>query len=352
MATFKQLAEKYNWIEYNEDTGEVDVFLDNHSMQSYRQCEAYFDLSILQRRQLKGGNSWSLEFGIVFHKVMELIYENKLVAADKTINVVFSAREIWDKHDMDGNFCDHKSFNSLGGFPGFIGLIHQYSAFYNQDLERLRPIAIEVPFGRNREVYLGSFTKFINDKISFDEWTTAGTTYKINVYLTGRIDFLMDSGSAIGPMDHKTTAFFKGNPMLTYEVQEGMTGYIYATNSLIKKQFPELSAKRATNTMWINFIQIAAEQDSNKRFKRLPLLKTPWQLEQYRLRQVATVQRIIEMLIEERTPIWNTSMCNNMFHSTCLYQPVHRQGSESSMFTILDSDYKIGEEWNPEKLKD
>jgi hypothetical protein len=340
METFEELSEKYNWIAYNEQTGEVDVFLDNHMMQSFRSCEAYFDLNILQRRQLKSGNSWSLEFGIVFHSVMELLYQNKLCSADKAVDVMQMAHVLWIQHKMDEKYKEHKSYKSLGGFEGFIGLIVQYSSFYNQDLERLRPIAIEVPFGRSKEVLLGSYD-YYPDGGEIDT--------KINCYLTGRIDFLMDSGSAIGPMDHKTTAFFKGNPMLTYEVHEGMTGYIYATHSLIKRMFPELAERRATNMMWINFIQIAFDSDNNKRFKRLPLLKTPYQLAQYAARQVNTIKHIVEMLIEERTPVWNTSMCNNFFHSSCLYQPVHRQGSESSMFTILDSDYKVGEEWSPER---
>src|ERR1017187_1036495 len=344
MATFKELAVKYNWIVYNEETREVDVFLDNHSMQSFRACESYFDLSILQRRQLKTGFSWSLEFGILFHKVMELLYQNKLCSADKAVDIMSMAHLLWTKHQMDEKYKEHKSYKSLGGFEGFIGLIVQYSAFYNQDLERLRPIAIEVPFGRAKQVSLGRF---------YNAYKAEGEALvhtRVNCYLTGRIDFLMDSGSAIGPMDHKTTAFFKDNPMLTYEVQDGMTGYIYATHSLIKKMFPELAERRATNMMWINFIQIAFDSDNNKRFKRLPLLKTPYQLEQYRLRQVDTIKHIVEMLIEERTPVWNTSMCNNFFHNTCLYQPLHRQGSESSMFTILESDYKVGEEWNPETV--
>ena len=243
MATFKDLSDKYNWIVYNEETGEVDIFLDNHSMQSFRSCESYFDLSILQRRQLKTGFSWSLEFGILFHKVMEILYANKLCSAEKAINLIPAAQTLWAKHNMDEKYKEHKSYKSLGGFEGFIGLIAQYSSFYNQDLERLRPIAIEVPFGRSKECLLGSFMS-LDHRGEYDEWNSLYQKIKINCYLTGRIDFLMDSGSAIGPMDHKTTAFFKGNPMQTYEVQEGMTGYIYATHSLIQKMFPELAERR------------------------------------------------------------------------------------------------------------
>ena len=345
MATFKELADKYHWIEYDDQTGEINVYLDHHAMQSYRMCEAYFDLNILQRQQLKGGHAWSLTFGIVFHKVMEFIYRNKMVSVDKAQDVIAAAGNVWREYEMDARFSEHKNYKALGGFAGFVGIIVQYANHYNQDVERLRPIAIEVPFGKAKEVPLGNFT--------YDSPELRPDQYQINCYLTGRIDFLMDSGSTIGPMDHKTTAFFGGkNPMNTYEIQEGMAGYIYATSSLIQKQFPELAAKRVTNTMWINFIQVQSENDPYKRFKRMPLMKTPWQLEQYRLRQVSTIQRIVEMLVEERTPAWSTDRCNNMYHSACMYSPVHRQGAESSMFSILRSDYKTAEEWNPQQMED
>jgi hypothetical protein len=352
--TFEDLAAKYHWIEYNPETGEVDVFLDHHAMQSYRACESYFDLNILQNQQLKGGHSWSLSFGIVFHSVMEYIYKNKLVNFEGTFNVVEEAHKLWLQHNMHERFSEHKSYKALGGFEGFMGIIAQYSHYYNQDIERLRPIAIEVPFGKAKEVYLGQFIIQKPDRELERFFTSCIVEQKIvNCYLTGRIDFLMDSGTTIGPMDHKTTAFFGGkNPMNTYEIQEGMTGYIFATNQIIKSMFPELAAKRSTNTMWINFIQIQNEVDPQKRFKRLPLMKTPWQLEQYRLRQVSTIRNIIDMLIEERTPTWSTDRCANFYHSECVYKAVHRQGSESSMFSILESDYKQEKVWDPENMED
>jgi hypothetical protein len=162
----------------------------------------------------------------------------------------------------------------------------------------------------------------------------------------------MDSGSTIGPLDHKTTiSFHVGNPMNTYEIQEGMTGYIYATNSVIKNMFPDLAKERALNTMWLNFIQVIPDFNPSKRFKRLPLFKTTYQLDEYRLRQVSTFKRIVELLVEDRTPIWSTDRCNNFFHSPCIFHPVHRQGSESSMLSVLNNDFVQLAAWNPERVE-
>jgi len=174
----------------------------------------------------------------------------------------------------------------------------------------------------------------------------------VRCYLTGRIDFLMDSGSAIGPLDHKTTAFIRDNPANSYDPQDGMTGYIYASQRIIKDKFPELLSTRKVDRIWMNFAQIAPEADAMKRFRRIPIYKTEYQLEEYRKRQLRTFHKIYDLLILGEKPDWNTSICNNFFHSECQYRNLHRQNTASSMLQILNSDFVVGEEWNPETLKD
>lgn len=343
--------DKYHWIEI-ESNGIINMYLDHHALSSFRMCEGYFDLAIAQSYGRKGGLPWPLSFGIVFHSAVEYIYTSKAINEFNPEQLREIAIKEWNKAELD-KFKDHKTYIALGGLSGFIALLIQYTKFYSADVERMRPIATEVTFGKAKEVFLGRFS-VIKAK-SYNEYMQTGNieSYKeifVNCYLTGRIDFLMDNGTAIGPMDHKTSAYFKNNPMNTYETQEGMTGYIFATNEILKRNFPELLQKRQADRMWMNFIQIKSEEDSKKRFRRVPLFKTPWQLEQFKERQLTTFKKIFEIFIlNERKPDWNTNLCNSWYYQECQYRQVHRQGSESSMELILNSNYVKIEPWNPEK---
>lgn len=348
-------SELYHWFEIEPD-GTINMYLDHHALSSFRMCESLFDLSIVKRKALRGGPSWPLAFGAVFHKAVEYLYESKAINNFNPTQLSDLAVTEWNKAGLD-KFKDHKTYISLGGLPGFMALLMQYVSYYSGDLERLRPIATETAFGKNKEVPLGNFVipKFpesTEERIKF-ELNCEFPHYKVNCYLSGRIDFLMDSGNAIGPMDHKTSAFFKNNPMNTYETQEGMTGYIYATNHIIKNHFPELAVKRTTDRMWMNFIQIKSEEDPKKRFRRVPLFKTPWQLEQFRERQLSTFKKIFEIFIlKDRKPDWNTNVCNQMWYQECPYRQVHRQGSAESMETILNTNYVTIAPWNPENMQE
>ena len=338
-------VEKYHWLRQEED-GSLSMFLDHHALSSFRMCEAYFDLAIIQGRAPKGGPSWPLAFGAVFHTAVEYLYKSKAISKFDPEQLKEIAVREWHKAKLE-QFNQHKTYIALGGLPGFIALIMQYVSYYSGDLERMRPIATEVPFGKAKEVPLGEFSAFKQD---FD---FINMDFEINVkcYLTGRIDFLMDSGTAIGPMDHKTSAQFKNNPMNTYETQEGMTGYIFATNHIVRHNFPELTASRSLDRMWMNFIQIKSEPDSNKRFRRVPLFKTPWQLEQYKARQISTFKKIFDLFVlEQGTPDWNTNVCNSWWYQECPFRRVHRQSSEQSMLIVLNSDYEVREPWDPEKI--
>jgi len=169
----------------------------------------------------------------------------------------------------------------------------------------------------------------------------------VDAYLTGRIDFLMDNGRVIGPLDHKTTAAIVGDPLEKYDPQDGMTGYIYATKHIIEKNFPELAKQRKLNMMWMNFVGISNQTDPNKRFKRLPLHKTDWQLEEYRLRNLTTFRRIFEMIYFEQPPQWATNLCGNMFRRDCQFKKVHRQSDLNSAFLVMNIDFIKKPIWNP-----
>ena len=57
------LLGKYNFISRNPETQEIEIFLDHHSMATFRQCQAKFELEILNNIRPKGQPSWPLAFG-------------------------------------------------------------------------------------------------------------------------------------------------------------------------------------------------------------------------------------------------------------------------------------------------
>jgi PD-(D/E)XK nuclease superfamily len=326
--TIEEAASKFHWFQIDPEDGVVNLFLDHHSLSTFRSCEAAFELSMMGNVRPKYKH-WNLEFGIIFHTMIEHFYIGKRDGNFDLDPWLASGVSLWHEADMDGQFSEHKMYKTLGGLPGFLAMVIQYSEHYSKEVDRLRVIGIEIHFGKKKEVPLGSFQG-------------------VRCYLTGRIDFLMDSGIALGPLDHKTTAFFRGNPTDSYEPQEGMTGYVFATKYIIEKNFPELMRGRKVDRIWMNFAQIAPDADPMKRFKRVPLFKTDWQLEEFRLRQLRTFEKIYTLLMSGGRPDWNTSVCNNMFHSSCQYRNLHRQNSSSAMLQILNADFTVGKAWDPQ----
>jgi hypothetical protein len=343
--TIDEAVSKYHWFKRRED-GVIEMFLDHHALATFRSCEASFELSMMANiRPLH--KSWNLEFGILFHKMIEEFYIAKRDDKFEIASWLQLAVGLWQEYNMDEQFSEHRMYKMLGGVYGFIDMLAQYADHFAAEVDRLRVIGIEISFGKKREVPLGAF-----DLINPEPQFTLGSKTIVCCYLTGRIDFLMDSGNAIGPLDHKTTAFFKGNPANSYDPQEGMTGYIFAVQNIMKKSFPELLGQRKVDRIWMNFAQISPCSDPLQRFKRVPVFKTDWQLEQYRLRQLRTFHKIYDMLILGEHADWNTSVCNNMFHNECQYRNLHRQNTNDAMIQVLKSDFKIAPSWDPENVED
>jgi hypothetical protein len=344
-------AEKFHWFQIAED-GVVELFLDHHSLSTFRMCEASFELSMMGGVKSKN-RSWNLEFGIIWHRMVENFYIAKRDAtydAQKWLNLAIG---YWMSNNMD-EFEWHSMYKKLGGAMGFLSMCAQYSEHFSAEVERLRIIGVEITFGKKREVPLGTFAAYQLDptiqphfKLEFD-----ASVQHVRCYLTGRIDFLMDSGNAIGPLDHKTTAFFgKGSPAAGYDPQEGMTGYIFATREILKRDFPELLSQRKVDRIWMNFATLTPCENPMDRFKRLPIFKTDFQLEQFRQRQLRTFHKIYDMVTLGEHADWNTNVCNNMFHSECQYKNLHKQNTSSAMFKILETDFEVKPLWNPENLE-
>ena len=351
--TPEEAAAKFHWFEIDPVDGVINLYLDHHSLATFRSCEAAFELGMMANIKPKF-KSWNLEFGIVFHSAVEKFYREKQAGTFNLNNWLFDCMKYWHDASLDEQFYEHKMYQSLGGAEGFFAMMAQYAQHFAGEVDRLRIIGIEIHFGKKKEVPIGVFitTKLdptiqMHRRIEFDAKTT-----KVRCYLTGRIDFLMDSGNSIGPLDHKTTAFFKGNPADAYDPQEGMTGYVYATKYILEKNFPELISGRKVDRIWMNFAQITPQADAMKRFKRVPIFKTDYQLEEFRRRQLRTFHKIYDMVILGERPDWSTDRCNNMFHSACQYRSLHRQNTPEGMLNVLQSDFVVSKAWDPEAVED
>jgi hypothetical protein len=311
---------------------------------------------------------WPLRFGILIHDCMEELYKRLMIKQannDTGYVVEYEGQSpkrtkvpfLWSQDNLNSwlEFCANlwrvgqldaysnlPAFKTLNGFNGFVLILIGYSEHYakNYDKNNLKCVALEIGFGKNKEV-----------PILEDAGLYSYAPFRL--YLSGRLDYIFDDGNRIGPLDHKTYSR-AGNPQLPFEVQEGMTGYCYAMTHMYKKlrealNFPE-SYVRRTDTVWMNHIFVPSELDPHKKFQRIPLYKTEYQLEQWRQRQISTVASLHQILFEGRLPNWNTSVCTNWYHGNCTYHPVHRLGSERDMFIILNSQFTRDQEvWNPER---
>jgi hypothetical protein len=326
-----------NFIQKAPTDGVWELYLDHSILSSARMCEARFWLDYVEAKESKGMISWPLAYGSLIHKQMEHYYKAQMEGKFELRKWLEFSVAKWYELRMPA-YKDYPQFKSIGGFEGFVTSTTQYAEYYNRSIDNLKPIALEIPFGKAKEVPL------LEDH----------TLYRyapFRLYLSGRMDFIFDNGRNIGPLDHKSFSIAGKNPVLGYEVQEGMTGYVYAMDYIYKNHFAIIPGMfgRSTNILWLNFMLTKTEPDLNKKFQRIPLYKTPYQLEAWRMRQISTAAKIYQLLFEDRVPDFNAHVCTNYFHSTCPYQPVHRLGTEQDMFTILSKDFQVRQnQWNPE----
>lgn len=350
-----QYIERLHWIKRGDD-GVPELYLDNHMLQTFRMCEARFWNDFVEG-YVGNGRIWFLDLGTCVHKMIELYYMKRATFGfninDWALN---TGSRIWNAKNMDF-YETHPiwstNFKKLNGRIGFTLLMLQYAMHFNQENERLRVIGTELYFGKGKEVplYEGNIGRYILQpplsmtEIRFNEQYK----YPFRLYLSGKIDLLIDDGHSIGPMDHKTSADFRGkNPLIGYEIHDGMTGYVYAAKQLAKF-FPELE-RREANKIWMNFLQIKEEKNMLDRFKRIPLFKTEFQLEEYRLRMIRTASKIYDLLTSEAIPDFNTSICTNWMHGTCPLHVVHRQGSAEAQQKMLDTHFVKKDIWDPQKI--
>jgi hypothetical protein len=383
-----ELVTKYpSFLRINPNDGALEMFLDHHSLSSFRMCEAKFVEEILNQQHPRGARYWALEFGLWVHDCLALFYD----AFKRTKNPpiiddwVKQCIALWDAYDLDFYKPDplklakqlrtdekkHKSFGGREGAAAF--LIHYYAFYMNQ---RFSIVATEVSFGRRLEVLLGEFTinngtprydevreeiqryaYYLWESCNYDHgherdhWLFAEqqvlaryAPFKVRCYLTGRIDLLVDNGYKIGPVDHKTTGTFDGYEANDFDPHEGITGYIYTTNHILGTEFPN-ELHKICRDGWI--FHISTNATDAPRFKATPIVKTPQQLEDFRLRQVSTCKSILDVLISWRVANWNTNICNNIYNRPCPYHELHRQPLEQRE-AMLKQFYEIRPAWDAE----
>src|SRR3974390_504201 len=316
MMTPEQAAAKFPWIKFNEEKHEIDMFLDHQMLSTLRTCESKFMLEHILNIRPKGHKAWSLVFGAWLHFCLEIYYDHIRQNEGKPPDPMAwlgYAKDKWIELHVQA-YADEAKFQDIGGWEGACSLLVQYYAFYME--QRLRVIACEIPFGFDKEVPLGQFNIQIGEGLYQELWT-------VKCYLTGRIDMLVDNGSVIGPVDHKHTHLFRGNEWDKFNPQDGITGYIFATNTIMKKFFPDWT-KPCLNG-WIFHIQgkhAAKARDTGEirpRFKVSRIDKMPSQLDDYVARNIETFKRIAAILFENKTPEWTTTSCHNIYNRDCEY---------------------------------
>lgn len=347
-----------NLFAMGED-GVLEIYADNHILSSYRKCPGYFVESIMNRRGTKG-RQWSLEFGQYFHKIMEYFYKAqkeewkgifcevvpKIEGAillencpeQNLQNLLALVNIYWYMYDLDA-FKDHPSCKKLGGLIGATNLFLQYYLQHYQ-VERLRVVGTELSFGRAKEVP-------IHDD---NTWCLLdGDCVRVRMYYCGRIDLVVDDGTIIGPMDHKTTSYFDGSEGSEFKPHDGMQGYVYA----FQRMLPEnLRAQgRTCNSIYINHVSIKTEEkDGRGRFKHSIKSYTPAEMEEWRLRQVRTFTDIYRHIILEEPIYWNTEACGRWFgFSDCPYKQLH-EAAPLSREAIAKSNYVTIEAWSHERV--
>jgi PD-(D/E)XK nuclease superfamily len=350
------------WLRFNEQTERLEFIVDNTILADYRGCAAHFILTYIEgwHQKSMGGDvtrSWPLDFGTLFHRMMEFYYRDfkkeGFSISDFAIKI---ACEQWYEMKMDVHLS-HKECQAMGGYPGFAGILIQYATQFKAENERIKILATEVPFGRNKEVPIfkyqfcqdeGCPQAYVPNHICKEPvWCDA------DIFLSGRLDIIADDGFHILPVDHKTMGRFFGDPLNRFINDDGPTGYIYALNSILPTIVPEeLLLKRQCNQIQMNLISKAVPKEGS-RFKRLSLYKSSEQLEAYRLRTIQTVNHMIsdlELYIRGIGMPRDTSKCSNWYFHECTFMDVHRQASKDAELATLKNGFIQLPIWNTETV--
>lgn len=344
-------AQRYPHIIKIADDGVPELYADNHILSHLRLCEAFFVESFLNNLHQKGERSWSLEFGIWFHKVMEKFYtseqdqnlDNSIMCSD----LVTYAAEVWLQNDM--NYFNskpeyYKVCAKIGGLTGATQLVVDYWRMYGEGRDALKVIGTELSFGRGKEVPIVDEDVRCAIEINYNR-----DVLPFRAYYCGRMDAIGDDNSSIFPVDHKTTSTI--NPLTTgrdFKPHDGMQGYVYALNQISKSYFSTL--QRTCNKAMVNHVQVNYSADYTKRFKRTTLHYSPLELEAWRVRQIRSFRKLWEIAVEEQAPDWNTSTCHDIYNYPCPFRLLHEQ-DPINRDAYLKAHYVQVEPWGHDTIE-
>lgn len=334
-----------HWIQINNESGIYELVLDNQMMSDFRSCPAYF-IEAHVKGIVGKGRSFDLDFGLLFHSMMEQYYREFRTPGFNVQNwAINTAVREWAKRDMNFH-SEHKTYKVVGGVMGFVAILIAYANRFGAENERLRVIGTEISFGHKKEVELGTI---------WLPYRPEGTAPYLMLYLSGRIDVLVDDGTSIAPLDHKTMSQIKYGPTIRFEVDSGPTGYIYAISKILPSLTNDrLLLNRSCNKIIMNFISKTPTKDEKDRFKRIPIMKTQEQLESYRQRMLLTGEAIFRTLIQYASygiVMQDTSKCTNWYMHDCLFLPIHRQNSKENELLIINQFYDKRPIWNTEEVR-
>lgn len=354
---------KLPWLRFNPDTGRLEFIIDNYLASMYRACPANFMLKAVEGWSKKGeskvggkatpGRVWPLDFGTLFHKMMEEYYKTyKTPEFSLEIFAIKTALKHWVEMKMDVHLS-HRECQEIGGYPGFAGMLVQYAKQFQKENEVLNVLTSEVSFGKAREVPIYVWGQ------SLDTGACGMLYCSADIYLSGRMDIIADDGAFILPVDHKTMNSFYRDPADRFSIDDGPTGYIYALKHLLQKlasegKIPsELVLKRSCSRIIINAISKKIPKEGS-RFKRIALLKSEEALEAYRVRMIGTCNNILsdlELYVRGLGVPRDTSKCTNWYFRDCEFLDVHRQQSKDGEAATLQNGFLKLPIWDTEAIE-
>lgn len=352
--TNEAAVKKYpHFLKLGEDDV-LEMYCDNQMLSTFRKCPMAFVESHLKHTHFKG-KSWSLQFGQYFHKCMEYFYqaqranwesywtickctdekhEDPIIKQDYA-NFVQLCMDTWSEYNLE-EFADQINYKKFGGVDGAILLFSQYFKTHYHN-ERYRYVGWELSFGRNKEVPVEFLPKIT------DTGSLIIHEELVRFYYCGRIDLIIDNSEVIGPMDHKTTAYFDGNESTKFKPHDGMQGYVYSVQKMLGDKFAE--SGRQCNSIVINHVSLRPEKDLKARFKHSIKSYTPGEMQEWLTRQQDTFKKIYELVVLEQPPFWNTENCNSWYYSRpCGYKIIHEL-PETSRDNVRRQFFEVKEPW-------
>lgn len=351
----EEAVKKYPHIIQLGEDGVPELFADHHMLSHLRLCEAYFVENFLNNLHQKGLRSWSLEFGIWFHKVMEKFYQSYSQQSDETKDIyllsennkfeifrcsdlVDYASKVWLANDMQYFVLQpnyYKVCAKIGGLTGGISLVTAYWCMYGAGRDTFKIIGTELSFGKGKEV-----------PILEQPLPQYGIPFR--AFYSGRIDAVNDDDTSVSPVDHKTTSKIGPDTGRDFNPHEGMEGYVFALAKIYKRFFPDI--QRNVDKAYVNHVQVSYDANFVNRFKRTPLYYSPAKLEQWRLRQIRSFKKMWQLLVDEETPDWNTQTCHNIYNYPCPFRTLHEQDPVNRQ-AYLNAHYVTIDPWDASKVE-